>query len=397
MKNTRIVDECTDRVAAIAIDEDGMIAEVSIALPEQGVSCSKEALDIVLMPAFTDLHVHFRDPGFTHKEDVASGSRAAAAGGYTAVNLMPNTNPVCSTLDMARDVEHRARETGLVHVNQTLCMTENLKGENYQHLLALPTDSVLFVTDDGKGVNNDHVMKEIMKICREKNITIMAHEEDSRFSLTDTREAENRMTFRDLQLCSANPCPIHFCHVSTKEAIHAIAEAKRAGLPVTCEVTPHHLVATGIAGNYYRVNPPLREQEDIDALIHAIQDGIVDAIATDHAPHTANDKANGAPGIDGLETAFPLCYTALVKSGKISLSKLVQLMSGFPSRFMRLNKGMIKPGMDADFVWVDLNARGTIRADAFVSKSNNTPFDGWLVYGKILKTMKKGKITYEHV
>ena len=390
IKNIRIVDDTQDFTGDILVKE-GIIASIGKNLPDDGEpQYDYSGQNLTLLPAFTDLHVHFRDPGFTHKEDVISGSKAAIRGGFTAVNLMPNTNPVCSCLAIAKDVEQRVGEAGFITANQTLSMTKNLEGKDYEHLKKLNRGDVLFVTDDGKGVNDDTVMEEIFKICKEKEIIIMAHEEDSRYSATDMRKAENEMTFRDLELCRKLDGKIHFCHVSTIESIESIATYKAQGVQVTCEVTPHHITATGESENHYKVNPPLREQKDIDALIKAIQSGIVDAIATDHAPHTTEDKAGGAPGMTGLEIAFPLCYTALVKTGKITLQQLVKLMSVTPSAMMRLHKGRIEKGMDADFVIVELETPYIIDSTQFVSKGKNTPFNGKKVYGRVVQTFRRG-------
>lgn len=390
IKNIRIVDDTQDFLGDIRV-QNGMIVEVGKNLSNDNEVVDYMGQQVVLLPAFTDLHVHFRDPGFTYKEDVTTGSRAAIRGGYTAVNLMPNTNPVCSSMDIVRDVEQRVREVGLVHANQTLSMTKDLKGTDIEHLKSLKKGEILFVTDDGKGVADDKVMEEIFLLCKEKEIVIMAHEEDPQYSATDMRKAENNMTFRDLELCEKLGGSIHFCHVSTVECIEAITQAKAKGVNVTFEVTPHHIAVTGDEANHYRVNPPLREREDVEALIKAIQNGLVDAIATDHAPHTAEDKKNGAPGMVGLETAFPLCYTTLVKPGKITLQQLVKLMSTNPSAMMKLNKGKIISGMEADFVIVNLENPYIIEAASFASKGRNTPFDGRQVYGKVLQTIKAGK------
>jgi len=390
IKNIRIVDDTQDFIADVLIEGDKIIKVEKIE------NIDDETLDFInkpyaLLPAFTDLHAHFRDPGFTYKEDLLSGSQAALKGGYTAVNLMPNTKPVCSTLELVRDVENRAAQVGLIHVNQTLSMTKNLEGKELSDLKTLKEGEILFVSDDGKGVADDHLMRDIFKICKEKKITIMSHAEDPRFSATDMRMAENSMTFRDLKLFKEIGGQLHFCHVSTKEAIEAIEDAQKQGHQVSCEVTPHHIFANRRKTGDYKVNPPFRDDKDIEALIAAMQRGAVAAIATDHAPHTAEDKQNGAPGMIGLELAFPLCYTKLVRGNKLSLSQLVALMATNPAAMMQLNKGKIKAGYDADLVIVDLENSYQITVSDFVSKSKNTPFIGETVYGKIIHTIRLGK------
>jgi dihydroorotase len=412
-KNIRIVDDTQDFTGSVLV-ENGIITQVAEVidepayeiLPAYGLYNSNFIVrdfsdeDVVLMPAFTDLHAHFRDPGFTYKEDLNSGCETAIKGGYTAVNLMPNTNPVCSSIEQAQKIEQRAKEISGITVNQTLSMTKDLEGVNFSHLRTLQKNEILFVTDDGKGVQDNAVMKQIFVICKEKNITVMSHAEDAQYSADDMRKAENEMTARDIHLFKylhgngekekgrkEEEGGLHFCHVSTKEAMEMIVQAQEEGFNVTCEVTPHHIFATDDEANHYRVNPPLKTQEDIDALIKAIQTGNVLAIATDHAPHSAEDKANGAPGMIGLELAFPLCYTKLVKSGFITLSQLVKLMSTNPSAMMQLNKGKIVEGMNAEFVIAELQQEYKIDASTMASKSKNTPFDGVAVFGKILETV----------
>lgn len=387
LKNIHFIDDTQDVVGDITV-EDGIIRQVE--LSEDQPDNSKP----VLLPAFTDLHAHFRDPGLTYKEDVFSGSRAAARGGYTAVNLMPNTLPVCNSLKQANEVEARIEAIGLLTANQTVSMTKDELGEDCSHLETFAVGAIPFVSDDGKGVNNAELMEKIFKICKEKNFLIMAHEEDARYSPNDLRMAENAMTFRDLELCEKTDGSIHFCHVSTIEAIQAIAEAKSKGLYVSCEVTPHHIFYTDVQAAYYRVAPPFRKGADIEALIKAMQEGTVDTISTDHAPHTPEDKRKGANGISGIETAFSLCYTRLVHDEYLNMNQLVKLMSTRPSEIMNLNKGRIVPGMQADFVLVDLQHPYTINAAEFASRGKNTPFDGVEVYGKILHTIKAGKTTY---
>lgn len=387
LRDIPFIDDCREAVGTIIVD-GGIIQDVEI---------TGEMPDIakpILLPAFTDLHAHFRDPGQTYKEDVSSGSIAAVHGGYTAVNLMPNTIPVCNSLKQAKDVVSRIQATGLIEANQTISMTIDESGLDCSHLLAIPKGAVPFVSDDGKGVDREDIMKHIFEICRDKDFLIMAHEEDARYVPDDMRMAENAMTIRDIRLCEETDGSIHFCHVSTQEAIQAIREAKGRGLRVSCEVTPHHLFFDAEQAHHYRVAPPFRTPEDVNALIQAIRDGTVDTISTDHAPHSPEDKRKGANGISGIETAFSLCFTRLVREGHITLSRLVKLMSTTPSTMMHLNKGRIQKGMQADFVIVDLQHPYTVNASQFASKGKNTPFDGIEVYGKILYTFFKGNLVY---
>lgn len=388
MNNVHIIDDTLDVMANVIV-ENGLIQEVQILDEKPNPS------DPVWLPAFTDLHAHFRDPGFTYKEDIESGSRAAVRGGYTAVNLMPNTKPVVSSMQQARDVETRIHALGLVYANQVVSMTLEEKGQDCSHLLNIPAGTIPFVSDDGKGVNRDDVMEEIFNICKKKDFLIMAHEEDARYSPADLRMAENAMTFRDLALCEKTGGSIHFCHVSTIESIQAIAAAKAKGLHVSCEVCPHHIYFNAEQANHYRVAPPFRDDADIEALIKALQDGTADTISTDHAPHTPEDKTHGANGISGIETAFALCYTKLVKGGFLTLNHLVKLMSTTPSAMMRLPKGSFKEGMMADFVKVDLDNPFTIHAEEFASRGKNTPFEGQVVYGRVLETVREGKTVYK--
>lgn len=387
LKDIHFIDDSQNAMGTITVD-DGIIRDVEI---------TDEVPDIakpVLLPAFTDLHAHFRDPGYTYKEDVSSGCHAAVRGGYTSVNLMPNTMPVCNSLKQAKDVMSRIQAIGLIDANQTISMTKDELGLDCSHLHAIPKEAVPFVSDDGKGVNREDIMKQIFEICRDKHFLIMAHEEDARYVPDDMRMSENAMTFRDIQLCEETDGSIHFCHVSTREAVQAIREAKGKGLRVSCEVTPHHLFFDAEQAQHYRVAPPFRTPDDVNALIQAIKDGTVDTISTDHAPHTLEDKRKGANGISGIETAFALCYTRLVRKGHISLNQLVKLMATTPAAIMHLNKGRIRKGMQADFVIVDLQHPYTINASEFVSKGKNTPFDGVEVYGKILYTFFKGNMVY---
>ncbi|QGU94244.1 amidohydrolase family protein [Clostridium bovifaecis] len=389
IRNVRIVDWSQDFYGEVYINK-GKIYEIG-----KRISKNCKVIDgngKVLMPAFVDLHAHFREPGFTHKEDILSGSKAAVKGGYTTVNLMANTSPVSSDMNVVNYVKEKAKKIGLVDVHQVVSITKNLDGKDLMHLDGI-TSSVKFISDDGKGVSDNRIMMEAMVKAKSKGITVISHAENPEMSDIDMRVAENMMTWRDIHLSKFIGCKLHMAHVSTKEAMGYVIEAKKEGAKITCEVTPHHLSLAG--EDRYRVNPPFREEEDVNFLINGIKNGYVDAIATDHAPHTLKDKLNGAPGISGIETAFSVCYTKLIKNENISLNKLSELMSKRPAEIMGLNKGQIAVGFNGDLVLLDLDKEYVINSEEFLSKGKNTPFDGKNVYGKILMTIKGGKTVYK--
>jgi dihydroorotase len=248
------------------------------------------------------------------------------------------------------------------------------------------------ISDDGRGVADSKLMLEAMTKAKEKGLMVITHAESEELTAVDTRLAENTMTWRDITLAKYTGSHLHVAHVSTVEAMKAVIEAKQEGTKVTCEVTPHHIALTRDID--YKVNPPLRENADIEYLIQAIKDGFVDAIATDHAPHSVEDKSKGANGISGIETSFSVCFTKLVKEGHISLNKLSELMSRNPAKLMKMNKGEIKIGYEGDFVLADLNNTYVVDAESFKSKGKNTPFHGMELKGEILKTIKGGRVVY---
>lgn len=352
-----------------------------------------DAGGLTVLPAFVDLHCHWRTPGFEYKEDIETGSRAAAAGGYTFVNLMPNTNPVCSSAAQAMMVEQKAAEVGLCDANQTVSITKDFDGKTIDHLKTLPA-SVKFVTEDGRGVQDNATMARAFAICTKRDITIMSHAEDMEISPWDYRLAEELETVRNCWLSEYYQTRLHLCHVSTRGALEAIRTAKMNGAPVTCEVTPHHLWFDDENCDY-RVNPPIRSADDVKALVEGIRSGVVDAIATDHAPHSEEDKFKGAAGMLGSETAFGVCYTKLCKQEGLPLETLVQLMSTNPAAIMGLAKGVLEPGYDADLVLVDLDTPYTVDKEKLHSKSKNCPYDGTELYGKVIATIKDGELTYQ--
>ena len=393
IKNVNVVDAFQNFHGDVYV-ENGRIKEIGQDLKKDNVEII-DGNNLTLMPSFIDTHAHFREPGFTQKEDIESGSKAAVKGGYTGVCLMANTWPVCSNYEVLNAVRNRAKEVGLTDIHQCVSITENFKGSSIEHLNIFKDDKeVKAISDDGVGVMDSSIMMKAMEVARKNNWVVMSHAEDKTFSKIDMRMAEDLMTIRDLYLAKVTKAHLHMAHVSTVESINAIERAKEEGVKVTCEVTPHHLALDSSISNY-RVNPPIREKEDVAYLIRAIRKGVVDCIGTDHAPHTEEDKKNGAPGMVGLETAFSICYTTLVKENNISLNKLSELMSRNSARILGMNKGLISVGKDGDMVLVDLNQRVTVDREKFVSRGKNTPFHGREYYGEVKMTIKGGNVVYK--
>ena len=390
IKNAKL----SDGTQVDVLIQDGKIAGLMQNMPAHG----EEVIDAAgrtLMPGFIDLHCHWRTPGFEYKEDIATGSAAAAAGGYTFVNLMPNTRPVCSSAAQAHAVMDEAERLGICGANQTVSITENFDGQTLDHLKSLPED-LRFITEDGKGVQNNEVMAKAFAICAQRDLVLMSHAEDMQISKWDYRLAENIETVRNLHLSEYYGTRLHMCHVSTKEAIAAIGDAKRRGVPVTCEVTPHHL---WFADTDYRVNPPIRQPEDVQALVEAIRTGVVDAIATDHAPHSAEEKARpltDAPsGMVGLETVLAVALTYLYHTGDMALSDILRRMTINPACILRLpTKGRLAIGSDGDVVIFDPDEAWTVEPNRFASKGRNTPFGGKTLRGKVKYTIVGGEIVY---
>ncbi len=393
IKNARIIDAFQDFTGDVYI-KDGLIDEIGKKINKENIE-TMDAEGKVLMPSFVDTHTHFRDPGFTWKEDIETGSKAALRGGYTGVCLMANTKPICSSKETLEYVRNKSKELDLIDVHQCLSVTKDFDGVTLTHLEELKDDpEIRAISDDGVGVANSNTMLQAMKIAKKNNWVIMSHAESPEFSKVDMRIAENMMTLRDVELAKITGARLHMCHVSTKECIKYIIDGKMSGANITLEVTPHHIGLTRDI-NDYRVNPPIREKEDVEAIISAIKLGMVDTIGTDHAPHTAEEKKNGSPGMVGLETAFPICYTKLVRENGISINKLSELMSFNGAKLLGMNKGKVSVGTEGDLVLVDLNKKIKVDSKEFLSKGKNTPFEGMEFYGEILATIKGGVIKYK--
>lgn len=390
VKQVRAVDYRTERNCDILID-NGKIQAIGKTL-DVSADTIIDGRGKTLLPSFVDLHVHFREPGQTQKEDIESGSKAAVHGGYTAVNLMPNTSPVVSSMAIVNAVEQRAKEVNLCDIYQTVSITENFDGTTITHLKDID-DRIQWLTDDGNGIDSTQVMLEVMEYAKKRGFGLMLHEEHRVLTPRNSYLAEDLPTYRDSVLAGMTGCKTHFCHVSTKESLGFIWDAKQNGAPVTCEVTPHHLYLNDT--NPGRVAPPLRSEEHRQALIQAVKDGWVDAIATDHAPHTPEDKAAGMNGFTGLDLGFATSYTVLVKQNGLPLTALSKLMSKNPADLMEIPGGSIEEGAPANLVLLDLETPFTVTEQHIHSKSKNSPLFGETLYGQVFLTVKEGRIVYE--
>lgn len=389
IKGARIVDAGREMAGDVLI-AGGIIKEVAEEIPPPKGIPLLPAGGKFLLPAFVDLHAHFRDPGFPQKEDLLSGSRAAAHGGFTVVSLMPNTDPPCDSPEVARYVLDKARRIGLVEVHLVGAITRGLRGEELVDMEVL-APYVWAFSDDGHGVEDHRLMWEAAKRARELRKTIYPHPE---FRGLPSRElGEELMVARDLWICRRTGARFHMAHISSPGAVELVALAKEKGLSVTCEATPHHLCLSREEADH-PVNPPISTREAVDALVKGLVEGIIDAVATDHAPHTDADVAAGVPGISGIETAFPLLYTRLVKTGTIGLRTLSRLLSLGPARIMGLRKrGLVREGFVGDLVLVT-EEELEVTGDFFLSKGKNTPLLGWRLRGRVWATIREGEVIY---
>lgn len=380
-----------------------------------------KAIDLTdkhIFPGFVDVHVHLREPGFSYKETIKSGTLAAASSGYTAVCSMPNVSPVpdCEK-NLGVQLEAIDRDA-LIRVIPYGSITAGRNGEALSNMAEI-AENVIAFSDDGSGVQTEEMMREAMLTAKKLGKIIAAHCEDN--SLLNggyihdgvyaknhghkgiSSESEWRQIERDLRLAEETGCKYHVCHISTKESVDIIRKAKRRGVDVTCETAPHYLILTDEdirEDGRFKMNPPLRAAADREALIEGICDGTIDMIATDHAPHSEEEKSKGlkdsAMGIVGLETAFPVLYTELVKGGVISLQKLVELMSTKPAERFGVKTGFGIQSI-ANFTVYDLNEKYTVEPSSFKSMGRSTPFEGKTVFGKCLMTVCDGKIVWEDI
>ena len=399
----------------LAIDQ-GRIVSVSPSLPKEGFSVI-ELHNRLIVPGFVDVHVHLREPGFSYKETIYSGTSAAAAGGYTAVCAMPNLKPVPDSLENLRVQLDLIRKNAKVHVYPYGAITCGEKGEALADLAAM-APYVTGFSDDGRGVQSEEIMRAAMTLAKTLDKPIVAHSEDEslltkgwavhdgdfarRNNLPGNAPAsEWKQVERDIRLVRETGCRYHVCHISTKESVALIRAAKAEGLPVTCETGPHYLVMCDEDlqdEGRFKMNPPIRSAEDRDALVAGLLDGTVDCIATDHAPHSAEEKSRGLRGslngIVGLETAFPILYTNLVETGIVPLETVLNALCVNPRRIFGLPGGSIEEGAPADLTVLDLNRPHVINSQTFRSLGRATPFDGWGVSAAVAMTICGGEIAY---
>ncbi|WP_454940493.1 dihydroorotase [Evtepia sp.] len=396
--------------------EDGRIVSLSPNTPPVSGARVIELKNGTLFPGFVDVHVHLREPGFSYKETIAAGTRAAAHGGFTAVCPMPNLKPVPDSMENLQPQLDLIRRDGAVHVYPYGAITVGEKGEALADLEGLAPHVVAF-SDDGKGVQTQETMRQAMLRAKALGKLIVAHCEDE--SLVgggyihdgayarahghrgNPSASEWKQVERDLKLVEETGCAYHVCHVSTKESVELIRQAKARGLDVTCETAPHYLVFNDTMlqeEGRFKMNPPIRSEADRQALLAGIQDGTVDMIATDHAPHAPEEKAGGLEkslnGIVGLETAFPVLYTHLVRPGILSLETIIDLMHTNPARRFGIG-APLEEGAPADLTVFDLDAQYTIRPEDFLSQGKSSPFAGERVFGKCLLTLSGGEIAWQ--
>ena len=395
---------------------DGIIAEISNSLAPECADVVYDFENCYVFPGFTDVHVHLREPGFSYKETIKTGTMASARGGYTTVCSMPNLSPVPDSVTHLQEQIDIINKDAVINVYPYASITVGQIGEKLSDLAEMK-DMCIAYSDDGRGVQSDEMMFNAMSIAKANKKMIVAHcevndllnggyihkgkyaEEHGHKGICS--ESEWKQIERDIELAKKTGCAYHVCHISTKESVDLIRQAKKDGVNITCETCPHYLVLSDKdlkEHGRFKMNPPLRDESDKKALIQGVLDGTIDMIATDHAPHSAEEKSKGLEksnmGVVGIETAFPVMYTHFVKTNKISLEKLIELLSINPNK--RFNIGTdIKVGNKADLTVFDLNNKYIINSKDFLSMGKSTPFEGMEVYGKCKMTICNGNVVWE--
>ena len=422
IKNGRVIDPTNglDEPKDLLIDKGKIKAlespgKINIGTGEKPLII--DAKDCVVCPGLIDMHVHFREPGFEYKETIESGCRSAAAGGFTSVAVMPNTNPVNDTRSVTEHLLSLAKTKGIINVYAIAAITRNLAGERLSEMADLKDAGAIAFSDDGRPVMNNELMRRAFEYSKMFKLPLIQHSE--MLDLTEggcmnegivstelglkgmPAEAEDIMVYRDIALLEKTGGRLHVAHISSKNSVDLVRQAKSRGLSVTCEVAPHHFTLTDEAVRGYDTNtkmsPPLRTISDVDAIKKGLKDGTIDIIATDHAPHDIVDKQveyqNACFGIVGLETALPLSLK-LVDEKILSMSELIKKLTSTPAGIFNLSSGNLSLGNDADILIFNPNFEYSIDISKFHSKSKNSPFDGWKVKGKVIRTLVRGKTVY---
>lgn len=419
IKQGRIVHPVTNSVML----QDMLVEDGKISLLERGLQTEADqvinAAGLVVAPGLVDMHVHLRDPGLTYKEDILTGSAAAARGGVTSLACMANTSPTVDNPELVQYVLDRAKEGSGVHIYPVAALSKGLRGEEPTDAEALKKAGAIALSDDGSNVDNANLMRDVLIRARRLEMPVLCHCEDT--SMVEGRAvnegsvsrqlwlegrpaiAEEIMVMRDAMLAEETGAHVHICHVSTAKSVDIIRRMKKHGVHVTCETCPQYFTLTEdevlTKGSMARVNPPLRTAQDVKGIIAGLKDGTIDVIATDHAPHSAEEKARTlvrAPsGMVGLETSLALTLTALYHTGKMEIPAIIRRMTTNPADILHLPKGRMSLGVDADLVIFDPDEEWTIDPEQFASKGRNTPFAGKNVKGKVKYTIVKGKVVYQ--
>lgn len=418
IKGGRIIDPSrnVDKAGDLLI-EDGRVKSLEDGAANNDAEIF-DAAGLIVAPGFIDLHVHLREPGQEYKETIATGAAAAVAGGFTSICAMPNTIPVNDNASVTRYIVEKAREAGLAEVYPVGAITRGSKGEELAEMAEMKEAGAVAVSDDGRPVMNAQVMRHAMEYARDHELVVVDHCQDLHLAAGGvmnegqyssllglkgmSRAAEENHVARDIMLAELTGARVHIAHISTAGAVELVRAAKRRGLPVTCEVTPHHLALTDKAVTSFDTNtkmsPPLRSEEDRAALIEAARDGVIDAIATDHAPHHADEKMleyDRAPfGVVGLETALGVVLTDLYHANSISLTRIVEMLTVGPRRAFSLARGTLEEGAVANITLFDPDREWEVDSRSFKSKSRNTPFAAKRLRGKVIATFVQGKTVF---